>query len=154
MKIHVIAAVTKEGVIGTQHGLPWHIPDDLKLFKKQTTGKTILMGRTTFETIGRPLPNRHNIVLDTERRPLEKVSVCGNLEEALILAAQLAEELYVIGGASVYRQMLPKTDVLHLSHIRKNYPGDVYFPYYDKSQWQETGREEFDEFVAIRYERI
>lgn len=153
MEIYLIAAVTSQGVIGKKGALPWYIPEDLKRFKKITTGKTVLMGRTTYETIGRPLPNRQNIVLDREQRPIEGAHVCGSLDEALVLARQLQQDLYVIGGASVYQQMLPYVKIMHLSHVKKDYEGDVFFPDYDKSDWEEVGREDFAEFVAVTYER-
>lgn len=153
MEIHVIAAVTNKGVIGNGKGLPWHIPEDLKRFKRITSGKTVLMGRTTYETIGRPLPNRINIVLDQAKKPISGAAVFGSLPGALKFAEKQDKELYVIGGASVYAQMLPQADVLHLSHVKKNYQGDVYFPKYDKNEWRESEREEFNEFTAVTYER-
>jgi len=151
MKIHLIAAVTGQRVIGNSQGLPWYIPEDLKRFKKITIGQTILMGRRTYETIGRPLPNRVNIVLDKEKKPIAGARVCGSIDEALAWAEQQGKELFVIGGANVYGQMLPMVEVMHLSHIKKDYPGDVYFPKYDKSEWREIEREEYDEFTAITY---
>lgn len=154
MKIHLIAAVTGQRVIGNSQGLPWYIPEDLKHFKKITTGQTILMGRRTYETIGRPLPNRANIVLDNEKKPIAGARVCGSIDEALTWAEKQGKDLYVIGGANVFAQMLPLVTVMHLSHVKKDYPGDVYFPEYDKSDWQEIEREEYDEFTAITYKRI
>jgi dihydrofolate reductase len=153
MKIHLIAAITAQGVIGNKQSLPWYIPEDLKHFKKITSGKTILMGRRTYEAIGRPLPNRENLVLDAEKKPIAGATVCGSLDEALTWAKKQGKELYVIGGANVYAQMLPMVDVMHLSQVKKYYPGDVYFPEYDKSEWQEIKRVEYDEFTAITYRR-
>lgn len=153
MTIHLIAAVTKKRVIGNRQGLPWHIPEDLRRFKKLTTGKTVLMGRTTFDTIGRPLPHRQNIVLDKDKKLITGAHVCDSLPEALTLAKELGDELYVMGGASVYAQMLPFTQIMHLSHIKKNYEGDIYFPAYGKKEWQEVAREEYEEFTAVTYVR-
>ncbi len=153
MEIHLIAAVTKRGVIGNKQGLPWHIPEDLQHFKKLTTGKVVLMGRTTFDTIGRPLPNRQNIVLDREKKPIAGAFVCGSLPEALDTAKKLGDELYAMGGASVYAQMLPYVQTMHLSQIKKDYTGDVFFPEYDKKEWQEIKREEYKEFTAVTYRR-
>ena len=153
MDIHLIAALTDAGVIGNSSGLPWHIAEDLQRFKKITTGKTVLMGRRTFETIGRPLPNRENIILDQEKKPVAGATVCNSMADALKRAQEIGTDLYVIGGANVYAQMLPMVDVMHLSHVKRDYPGDVYFPKYDKTEWQEFAREEFDEFTAITYKR-
>jgi len=111
------------------------------------------MGRRTYETIGRPLPNKENLVLDAEKKPIAGATVCGSIDEALTWAEKQGKELYVIGGASVYAQMLPMVEVMHISHVKKDYPGDVYFPEYDKSKWQEIKREEYDEFTAITYRR-
>lgn len=154
MKISLITAVTDEGVIGTKDGLPWDIPEDLKYFQKKTEGKTVLMGKRTFDTIGRPLPQRNNIVLDHEERLIDGVLVVGSIEKALTLAEKFGDDLFVIGGASVYDQMMSKVDSLYISHIKKNYPGSVFFPEYDKSLWKEMKREEYDEFTAVVYKRV
>jgi dihydrofolate reductase len=154
MKISLITAFTEEGVIGAKDGLPWDIPDDLKYFKEKTEGKTVLMGKVTFDTIGRILPKRNNIILDYEKRPIEGAWVAGSIDEALEQAEEIGDELFVIGGATVYDQMMSKVDTLYISHIKKNYPGDVYFPQYDKKLWQEVAREEYDEFDAVTYNRI
>lgn len=154
MKINLITAFTKKSVIGTKDGLPWDIPEDLKYFQTTTKGKTVLMGRKTFDTIGRPLPRRNNIILDYEKRPIEGAWVFGSITEAIQQAKKFKETLFVIGGASVYSQMLPQVDNLYISHIKKDYPGDVYFPAYDKSLWQEVKRQEYDEFTAVIYKKI
>lgn len=153
MEIHLIAALTPQGVIGNNRGLPWHIKEDLQRFKKITTGETILMGKTTFATISKPLPNRNNIVLDKENEKIEGAYVCDSLEKALSLAGTITEELFVIGGASVYEQTLPMADTLNLSHLKENFPGNIYFPAYNQNEWQETGKEEYKEFTAVIYKR-
>lgn len=151
--IHAIVAMTADRVIGQRNTLPWKLKGDLPRFKKLTTGQTVIMGRNTFESIGRPLPNRYNIVLDFEKRPLEGAAVCSSVEEALQLARSYGTEIFVIGGASVYEQMLPYVEVLHVSHVKKDYEGDVYFPAYESADWKEVAREDYDEFTAVMYER-
>jgi dihydrofolate reductase len=154
MKISLIVALTREGVIGTKDGLPWHIPSDLKYFQRRTKGKTVLMGRTTFDTIGRPLPRRNNLVLDHKERSIKGAWVFGSIDKALEKAKELGEELFVIGGASVYHQMMSKANYLYMSHVKRSYQGDVYFPRYDKRLWKEVKKEEYDEFVAVVYRRV
>lgn len=149
----MIVAMTDKRVIGKRGGLPWHISEDLKRFKKLTTGQMVVMGKNTYESIGRPLPNRENIVLDSEGKEIAGVHVCRSIPETLELAEGFGREIFVIGGASVYEQLLPMTDVLHISQVKKNYPGDVYFPEVDWREWTETDREEFEEFTAVTYTR-
>lgn len=152
--IHAIVAMTSEGVIGKRNDLPWKLKGDLPRFKRLTTGHTVIMGRNTYNSIGRPLPNRHNIVLDFEKRPIPGAMVCGSIEEALQLAGSQSKEIFVIGGASIYEQMLPYVERLHISHVKNNYEGDVYFPQYDTNEWQEIEREVFEDFEAVTYKRI
>src|SRR5688572_17813376 len=131
--IKMIVAMTRQRVIGQPGALPWYIPDDLKRFKKITQGHTVIMGRNTFESIGRPLPNRNNIVLSFAREEIPGVEVCVSIEEALARAKAYGAEIFVIGGASIYEQMLPLTDVLYVSHVKKDYPGTIYFPSFDQN---------------------
>ena len=150
MTVHAIVAMTKDRVIGKLDALPWHIPEDLKKFKKLTIGQTVVMGKRTYESIGRPLPGRNNIVLSFEPEEIEGVRVCASVDEALFQARLLGREIFVIGGASVYEQTLSLVDVLHISHVKKNYPGTVYFPAYDAAEWKVTKREEYEECVYTR----
>ncbi|MBI4021786.1 MAG: dihydrofolate reductase [Candidatus Andersenbacteria bacterium] len=152
--IHMIVAMTRDRVIGKRGSLPWKLKGDLPRFRRLTLGKVVIMGRRTYDSIGRPLPGRHNIVLDYERQPLPGVTVCGSVEEALALARALSTDIFVIGGASVYAQMLPLVEWLHISHVRHDYSGDVYFPLYEPRDWEKVASEEYDDFTAATYRRV
>src|SRR3989338_139592 len=115
--ISIIAAMDRNRVIGKDNALPWNIPEDLKNFKALTSGKSVIMGRKTFESLGRPLPKRQNIVVSRGMPPIEGVIVCSSLDEAFQAAA--SEEVFVIGGASIYAQALPYADRMYLSYVDK-----------------------------------
>ena len=144
MKIALIAAVAANGVIGQDNSLPWHLPEDLKAFKRITLGKPVIMGRKTYESIGRPLPGRTNIVLS--RQPdwaPPGVLVATDLDQALDLAGQAGGEgeVMVIGGEQIYRQALPRADRLYLTLVDREVPGDTCFPAVDSAQWREVSRQ-------------
>ncbi|MCP4661456.1 MAG: dihydrofolate reductase [bacterium] len=135
MKISLIAAMAENRVIGRGNELPWHLPADLKRFKALTTGHVIVMGRKTFESIGKPLPNRHSVVIT--RNPEYRapgVSVVRNLEGALEKAAG-DDEVFVIGGATIFAQALPRADRLYLTLVHAEPPGDVKFPHLPADEW-------------------
>ncbi|PIT98020.1 MAG: hypothetical protein COT71_02925 [Candidatus Andersenbacteria bacterium CG10_big_fil_rev_8_21_14_0_10_54_11] len=154
MTVHAIVAMTRDGVIGKRNALPWKLKGDLPRFKRLTMGQTVIMGLRTFESIGRPLPGRNTIVLDDQGREIEGLAVARSIAEAMELARSYGTDIFVIGGASVYAQMLPLVEVLHVSHVKKDYDGDVYFPEYNRSAWREVAREEYPEFEAVTYERV
>lgn len=142
MTLTIVAAVADNGVIGRAGTLPWHLPDDLRRFKALTMGRPILMGRRTFESIGRPLPGRRNLVLTRSSRPLpEGVQAVASLERALQECAG-EPELCVIGGADVFREALPRADRMELTHVHATVDGDVRFPDYDTAHWREQSRSE------------
>ncbi|MCF5765367.1 type 3 dihydrofolate reductase [Aeromonas veronii] len=138
MKISMIAAMAHDRVIGKDNQMPWHLPADLANFKRVTLGKPVLMGRKTFESIGRPLPGRRNLVIS--RNPdyqAEGIEVVGSVEAALaLLAGSSVEELMVIGGGHLYAEMLPSADCLYLTRIDLAVEGDTRFPAFDDGQWQ------------------
>lgn len=142
----LIAARARNGVIGLDNRMPWHLPEDLAYFKRVTLGKPVVMGRKTFESIGRPLPGRLNIVVT--RNPgwqAAGVQVAHSLDAALALAAAAApEEIMLIGGAELYRQALPQADVLYLTEIDAEFAGDAFFPEVDLARWR-IDREEAGE---------
>jgi dihydrofolate reductase len=151
----IVAAVARNGVIGVDGGLPWHIPEDMARFKRLTMGHALVMGRATFESIGRPLPGRTNIVLT--RRPgwsSDGVQVAGSLEEALAIADSLRLDAFVAGGAEVYRQALLVADRMELTEVDATPVGDTWFPTVDWSQWVETFREPHPGFSFVTYERV
>ncbi|MCB9493789.1 MAG: dihydrofolate reductase [Epsilonproteobacteria bacterium] len=151
--IAIITAMTKDGVIGRGNALPWHIPDELKYFKKITQGQTVIMGKRTFESIGRPLPNRHNIVLAPEDTSLEGVCVCSSVQQALSVAQTYGKDIFIIGGAYTYAQFLERVDRLYISYIKHAYEGDVFFPAVEWNSWKEVERCDYPEFVSVMYQR-
>ena len=137
MSIKIIAAIGKNNELGANNALLWNLPGDMKYFRETTRGATVIMGRLTFESIGRPLPKRRNIVItrSDDYRP-EGAEVAGSLEAALD-AAKADPEVYIIGGASVYAQALPVCDEMILTEIDEEYPrADVFFPDFDRSEWE------------------
>ena len=127
MRLALIAAVARNLVIGRDGRLPWHIPEDLKRFKRLTTGHTVLMGRKTFDALGRPLANRRNVVLS--RRKFDGMETYVSSPEALDALAH-EETVFVLGGGEIYSQMLEKADLLYLTEIEQDYEGDAHFPAY------------------------
>jgi dihydrofolate reductase len=159
MKVAIVVAVAENGVIGDEGSIPWHYPEDLAYFKDVTVGNPVIMGRRTYEAItdrlGEPLPDRLNIVLSSQDLDLPDGAVqAGSIEAALDIAAETGTETaYVIGGASVYEQVLPRTDRLHVTEIPESPPGDTHFPEWDRSEWEEVERKERDRLVFRTYER-
>ena len=136
--ISLIVAMAQNGVIGRDNALPWRLPEDLKRFKEFTLGKPILMGRRTFEAIGRPLPGRANLVLTRDRDwRAPGVIPVHSVEEAL-LQTRTCDELVVIGGAEIYRLLLPLARRIYLTHVHADVPGDTYFPAFDPAQWDDV----------------
>jgi dihydrofolate reductase len=135
--ISIIVAAAENGVIGSDNRLPWHLPDDLRRFKALSLGKPIVMGRRTFESIGRPLPGRLNIVVSRQAGlAIEGVTVVPSLDAA-IAAAGPVPEVVVIGGAEIFRQVLPSTQTIHLTRVHARVEGDVSFPELDAAAWRE-----------------
>jgi len=148
MKIALIAAIAEDGTIGNAGKIPWHISDDLKRFKRLTLGHPVIMGRKTFESIGKSLPGRRNIILTHRPGPDHFAS----LDAALKSCGD--EIVFVIGGAEVYRTALPVADTLLLTHVKHPGGGDTKFPDYNRSQWKEIRREESPECTYVEYERL
>ena len=140
--VYLVAAVAENGVIGVNGRLPWHLPEDLQHFKRLTLGHPVIMGRKTWESIGRPLPNRTNIVV-SRRSDFQAAgaSVASSVEDALALCAG-SGPVFVIGGSEVYRTALPYAAGLVLTRIRRAYEGDARFPEIDPAGWKEARREE------------
>jgi dihydrofolate reductase len=140
-RIHIIVATDAQRGIGINNTLPWRLPEDLAHFKRLTTGHPIIMGRKTFDSIGRPLPNRRNIVI-TRNRDWQHAGVeaVDSVPAALALLGE--QDGYVIGGAEIYRQTLPLADSVIVTRIGQTFACDAFFPELDPAQWQETAREE------------
>lgn len=140
--LSIIAAISDNNIIGKDNKLIWHLPEDLKRFKELTTGHTIIMGRKTFESLGRVLPNRKHIILtrDTsyqvDNENVEIVNDIERLEEYI----NPEEENFVIGGAIIYRQLMSKVDKMYITRIHEKFEGDAYFPVINEEEWKETER--------------
>ncbi|MBS3847829.1 dihydrofolate reductase [Devosia sp. BSSL-BM10] len=141
VRIAMIAAVAENGVIGSDQTIPWRIPSDFAWFKRTTLGKPMIMGRKQYETVGKPLPGRTNIVVTRQQgyQP-DGVEVVANLDEALDLARQIVkrddvDEIMIIGGGEIYRQMMERADRLYISHIALEPAGNVVFPEIDPAVW-------------------
>ena len=156
--IKIIVAVSKNGVIGGNNSLIWSLPNDMKRFKKITTGGAVVMGRKTYESIGRALPNRRNIIISRDNNLfIDQCEVVNSIEEALMLTNN---DCFIIGGGEIYKQALPITDVIYLTRIDEEFEGDTYFPELNKNDWFESLNESFEpdeknkhKHSFIKYER-
>lgn len=135
MILSLIAAMDNNRLIGRDNDLPWHLPADLQHFKSVTMNKPILMGRKTYDSIGRPLPGRQNIVITRNDIKIEGVTVVNSIDEA-ISAAKDAEEVMVIGGSSIYELVLPEVQRMYLSFVEGEFEGDAWFPEFDENEWK------------------
>ncbi len=143
-QLSLIAAVARRNAIGAHNTLPWHLPEDLAHFKRMTRGHTVIMGRNTFLSLGRPLPERLNIVITRNHMFQPDNCVIVHSLEAAIAHCENEAEAFVIGGAQIYQQALPLAQHLYLTEIELDVAGaDAFFPDIDRSQWQETHRESF-----------
>ncbi|MEH6389928.1 dihydrofolate reductase [Pseudomonas profundi] len=161
VRVAMIAAMGLNRVIGRDNQLPWHLPEDLKYFRSMTWGKPIVMGRKTFDSLGRPLPGRTNIVVSGQPNlELPGAKVAGSLEEALFAARNQAEldsvdEIMIIGGANLYEQMLGQTDRIYLTLVEAEPDGDAWFPELPDEQWklvEERAVAAGEDYPAHRYQ--
>ena len=154
MRKVIVAAVARNGVIGADGGMPWHLPADLARFKRITSGHALIMGRKTFESIGRPLPGRVNVVLTRDDGwRSEGVIVAGSLDEAYEVVDGLGVDAFVVGGAAVYESAMQDADSLEITEVEMAPQGDTFFPPIDRSQWHEVKREPADGHSYVTYER-
>lgn len=153
MKLAIIVAMAKNYVIGINNSLPWYLSEDIQYFKRVTMGKPIIMGRKTFESIGRPLPGRTNVVITrNEDYRAEGVQVVHSLKVAMELCEPIAviegrDEVMVIGGAELYKQALPLANYLYLTEVHAEVFGDAFFPEFERTDWQEIAR---DNYKAVK----
>jgi dihydrofolate reductase len=158
MILSIIAGIGKNNELGLENKLLWNLPRDMKHFRKTTSGHPVIIGQKTFESIGRPLPNRRNIILtrNTEYKK-EGIEVAHSIEETLELARTSPQpaplkgegensekEVFVIGGAQIYKQMIDRADRLYITHVDKEFTADTFFPTIDMSVWKEISKEHFD----------
>lgn len=146
--LSMIVATADNNIIGKDNDMPWHLPADLAYFKKVTLGKPIIMGRKTYESIGRPLPGRRNIVISRDEnytpqgKGAESVDVVASVEQAFALVdGETIPEVMVIGGGAIYQHCLPNADRLYITHIKAAIDGDTQFPNYDDGSWQKISNE-------------
>lgn len=140
--LSLLVAMDKNRVIGKNNDLPWRLPADLAYFKKVTLGHPIIMGRKTHESIGRVLPGRQNIILTrNETYEAEGCTIIHHIDEIKELGAKNKEELFVIGGAEIFQEVLPFADKLYITFIEEEFEGDTYFPEINEAEWQEIARE-------------
>ena len=132
--VSIIVAVAKNGVIGDKNSLLWHISEDLRFFKQTTSGHPVIMGRKTYESLGRPLPNRTNVVISRTTTAIEGCTVAHSLEEAVAMFPH-DEEIFIIGGAQIYALALDIADRIYITRVEHEYEGDTSFPTWDESQW-------------------
>ncbi len=150
-------AIAKNWVIGGDNDLPWYLPEDLKHFKKITTGKTVLMGRKTYDSIikrlGKPLPNRKNVVItrQTDFIAANEVLIFHSIEEAFDHLKN--EDIYIIGGAQIFKQTLPLAEKMYITKVHQEYPGDAFFPKIDFSQWTLLEQEDHEGYSFAVYQK-
>ena len=142
MKISLIAAFAEERVIGKNGKIPWTLKEDLKHFRNKTEGCSVVMGRKTYESIGRPLPNRLNIVMTRNPKKLEGVKEVGNTKEALKIASSYSDEVFIIGGEKIYEEFLPLATKMYLTKIDIKVNGDAFFPSWNIGEWKELSKQD------------
>lgn len=153
-QLSLIAAVAANGVIGRDNAMPWHLPEDLKRFRALTMGHPIIMGRRTWDSLGRPLPGRTSIVVSRQAGlDLPGAIAVASLDEAETAAANAdgGDQAFVIGGAQLYALALPRIQRLLLTEIADAFDGDTAFPAFDRSEWRETSRQEAVSAAGLRY---
>ena len=153
--VTMVAAVAQNGVIGLDGNIPWHLPEDFAHFKDTTSGHLLILGRTTHEGIGKPLPNRTTIVLTSDPEwQAEGVLVARNVLDALTLADTMPGDVMIGGGAAVYAAALPYADVQIISEVHQSPEGDTHYPDFSRSRWREVAREPRAGFDIVTWERV
>lgn len=151
MKISLIVAMASNRAIGLNNEMPWHLSADLKKFKKITMGSPILMGRKTFESIGRPLPGRQNIIISRNKDYQQPGCLVFKSIEEAIASCQQQDEIFIIGGATFYQAALPLADKLYLTEINKSFTADTFFPVIDRNDWKELTREDISDDPTVDF---
>jgi dihydrofolate reductase len=143
MTISIVVAIAQNNAIGKDNKLLWHLPKDLKHFKDITTGGTVIMGRKTYDSVGRPLPNRRNIIITRQQIEIPGCEVVNSIDAALALCRDEAE-VFIVGGAEIYKQALPLTDKIFLTIVHQDFEADTYFPEIKGDIWKETERQDHE----------
>lgn len=152
-EVIIIVAMTPDRLIGKNNQVPWHLAEDLKNFKKITSGHTIVLGRKTLASIGKPLPNRNNLVVSRTVSKIEGCEVFTDLESALQRGHELGEKIFIIGGSQIYQEALPLSGSLYISWVDGDFTGDTFFPEFSLDDWQVSKEDEFATFKLVHYQR-
>lgn len=151
MQISIVVALTDDLLIGANNRLIWHMPEDIKYFRKLTLGKPVVMGRKTYESIGKPLPQRRNIVISRQKDlQIPGCEVYDSLDKALAALSNYPEVM-IIGGAEIYKDALPITDILYLTYIHHDFKGDTYFPPWNPDEWEEIEHQDCEPDEVNKY---
>jgi dihydrofolate reductase len=141
MIVTIVVAISENNAIGKNNQLLWYLPADLKHFKNITTGHTVIMGRKTYDSVGKPLPNRRNIIITRQNITIEGCEIVKSIEDALVLSAG-EEEVFIVGGAEIYKQSIHLTDRIYLTIVHQKFDADSFFPEINYAEWRETERED------------
>lgn len=141
MIVTIVVAIAENYAIGKNNRLLWHMPADLRHFKQITTGHTVIMGRKTYDSVGKPLPNRRNIIVTRQDITIEGCQVVKSIDDALVLC-QSEQEVFIVGGAEIYKMAMSKTDRIYLTIIHHSFDADTVFPEIDYTEWREAARED------------
>ncbi len=159
--ITIIAAIANNNVLGKNNQLIWHLPADLKRFKQTTSGHFVIMGRKTFESLGKALPNRTNIIITNNKKFTAKDCIIAHSLTDALTYAQADDNPFILGGANIYQQALAHADILDLTFVHYNFEGDVFFPEIDSAIWKETSHQDFKaddknlyDYSFVKFERI
>lgn len=148
--VSIIVAIAKNGIIGDKNSLLWHISEDMRFFRETTSGHPVIMGRKTYDSLGRPLPKRTNVVISRTTKHIEGCTVVGSLEEAIALFPK-EEEIFIIGGAQIYALAMEVADRLYLTRVEHDYQGDTSFPEWDESKWKLLSRTPYERGEKYEY---
>ena len=148
--VSIIVAIAKNGIIGDKNSLLWHISEDMRFFRETTSGHPVIMGRKTYDSLGRPLPKRTNVVISRTTKHIEGCTVVGSLEEAIALFPK-EEEVFIIGGAQIYALAMEVADRLYLTRVEHDYQGDTSFPEWDESKWKLISRTSYERGEKYEY---
>ncbi len=151
MELNIIVGMTRDRVIGLEGKLPWHIPQDLRNFKRITLNNTVIMGKNTYLSIGKPLPERNNIVVSSSLQPQQGIVIAKTIEEALEKAQSYDKEVFIIGGAQIYNQTILMANKMYISLIKKDYSGDTYFQEFKELEWKRKLIEDYLDFSLFLY---
>lgn len=155
--LSMIVAMGKGNVIGKDNQMPWHYPEDLRYFKEVTMNKTVIMGSKTYEsiltTLKKPLPNRHHVILTKDKAKYREMETYHSIEDALANYLKKEEEVFVIGGASIYKQFLPFADRLYITHINQSFEGDTFFPHFNSDDFHLVSKKDVGDLSFCVYER-